>query len=196
MPTRKLICVYCGAACGSNPAYAAVARRLGEALLASDYGLVYGATHSGLMRVVSQAVLEGGGDVVGVIPGTLAEKDLARPDCTETFLVRSMHERKAKMLELAEAVVVLPGGVGTLDEFFEALTWRDLALHFKPIALLDVADYWAPLLALLDRAVAEGFARAEIRRSFRVFRDPEQLVQALGSWPNEEMEPRWAAGSP
>ncbi len=193
MHTRKLVCVYCGAGCGRKAPYADAARRLGEALVDNGYGLVYGATDTGLMRVVSQAVLEAGGDVVGVMPSNLAEKDLARSDCTETFIVGSMHERKAKMLELAEAIVVLPGGVGTLDEFFEALTWRDLGLHSKPIALLDVAGYWEPLRELVERAIHEGFARPEVARLFEIHRDPAQLVESLTARPREKLEPRWGS---
>lgn len=129
----------------------------------ADFRLVYGGAHVGLMGVVADAALAAGGEVIGVIPRQLADREVAHRDLTELHVVRSMHERKHMMAELADAFVALPGGYGTLDELCEVLGWAQLAIHEKPIILLDTADYWQPLFAMLDRAVEEGFLKAQHR---------------------------------
>ena len=136
------ICVFCGAARGADPAYAAQAGTLGRAIVAAGHGLVFGGGHVGLMGVVADSVLDAGGEAVGVIPQQLVDRELAHGGLTELKVVASMHERKALMAELSDAFVALPGGFGTLDELVEIITWRQLALHAKPIGLLDAAGFW------------------------------------------------------
>ncbi len=164
MSKSKSICVYCGSAVGVRTEYRAVAGELGTAMAEADIRLVYGGAHVGLMGVIADAVLAAGGEVVGVIPQQLADREVAHLGLTELHVVRSMHERKHRMAELADAFVAMPGGYGTLDELCEVLGWAQLAIHEKPIILLDTAEYWQPLFAMLDRAVEEGFLQSHHRR--------------------------------
>ena len=152
------LCVFCGSQPGRNPAYAEAARGLGTALAERGITLVYGAGGIGLMNVLADAVLAGGGKAVGVIPEHLARLEVAHPALTETVVTDDMFSRKQVMIDRADGFVVLPGGFGTLDEFFEVLTWKQLGLLDKPIVVLDSEDYWTPLLGLLDQVCAEGFA--------------------------------------
>lgn len=160
MPNSKTICVYCGSAVGVRSEYRSTAVELGTAMAEADCRLVYGGAHVGLMGIVADAVLAAGGEVIGVIPQQLAEREVAHRGLTELHVVRSMHERKHMMAELADAFVAMPGGYGTLDELCEVLGWAQLAIHEKPVILLDTADYWQPLFAMLDRAVEEGFLQS------------------------------------
>ncbi len=157
------VCVFCGSNRGSSPAYAEAATELGAALAASGVGLVYGGGDVGLMGVVADATLAAGGEVIGVMPEALVAKEIAHRGLTELRVTGSMHERKALMAELADGFVALPGGLGTFDELCEILTWGQLGLHTKPVALLDVDGFWDPFAALLDRAVEAGFLRAAHR---------------------------------
>lgn len=154
----KTLCVYCGSNKGVDTHYASLARDLGTEMAARGISLVYGAGGIGLMTEVADAVLAGKGQVVGVIPDHLARAEVQHGGLTETIVVDSMHHRKQIMFERANGFIVLPGGLGTLDEFFEILTWRQIGLHDKPVIVLDCADYWAPLQALVDQVVAQGFA--------------------------------------
>lgn len=147
--------------------YRAAAQDLGRALAVADMRLVYGGAHVGLMGTVADAALAAGGRVTGIIPQQLVDRELAHGGLTELHVVTSMHERKHKMAELADAFIAMPGGYGTLDELCEVLGWAQLGLHGKPIVLLDVADYWQPFFAMLDRAVKEGFLRPENREVAR-----------------------------
>jgi uncharacterized protein (TIGR00730 family) len=174
------VCVFCGSSPGARPAYLAAARELGEQLAARGLGLVYGGASVGLMGELADAVLAAGGEAIGVIPGRLLERELAHAGLTELHVVETMHERKALMAQLSDAFLVLPGGAGTLDEFFEALTWRQLGLHSKPLALLDVEGFFEPLLALADHLVAEGFLQAEFRALLLVEREAATLLERLG----------------
>ncbi|HTL13649.1 MAG TPA: TIGR00730 family Rossman fold protein, partial [Thermomonas sp.] len=153
----KTLCVYCGSNAGSDPAYAALARTLGTRLARDGIALVYGGGNVGLMGIVADAVLAGGGEVVGVIPQQLVDWEVAHQGVTRLEVVDSMHTRKARMFELADGFVALPGGIGTLDELFEIWTWAVLGLHGKPIGMLDGVGYWGPILASLDHMVATGF---------------------------------------
>lgn len=175
----KNICIYCGSAVGIHPEYGETARRLGGILARRKLGLVYGGGRVGLMGVVADAVLEGGGRVVGVIPEALAIKEVAHDQLTERHVVAGMHERKALMAHRADAFLTLPGGIGTLEEFFETLSWAALGLHHKPMGVLNVAGYFDPLLALLDHAVAERFVRPELLELLVVSSDPEAVVANL-----------------
>ena len=157
MTRIRSVCVYAGSRMGRDPAFAAAATALGRGLAERGIGIVYGGGNVGMMGAVADAALAAGGRVVGVIPRFLVEREVRRQDLTEQHTVDSMHERKAKMAELSDAFVVLPGGLGTLDEAFEIVTWRQLALHDSPILVADIAGYWTDLFRQIDRAVAEGF---------------------------------------
>ena len=159
----KSICVYCGSNAGLRPAYAERAKALGTRIARDKLALVYGGGNVGLMGIVADAVLEGGGEVVGVIPQQLVDLEVAHHGVTKLEVVGSMHERKARMFDLADAFVALPGGFGTMDEMFEMLTWRQLGLGEKPCAFLDVDDFYDPLLAMIDRMVAERFLHPDQR---------------------------------
>jgi uncharacterized protein (TIGR00730 family) len=159
----KSICVYCGSNSGGKPAYAERAKALGARIAREHLALVYGGGNVGLMGIVADAVLAAGGEVVGVIPQQLVDWEVAHRGVTKLEIVSSMHERKARMFDLSDAFVALPGGFGTLDEMFEMLTWRQLGLGDKPCAFLDVDDFYDPLLAMIDRMVAERFLHAEQR---------------------------------
>ena len=159
----KTLCVYCGSNAGSDPAYAALARDLGTRLARDGIALVYGGGNVGLMGIVADAVLAGGGEVIGVIPQQLVDWEVAHKGVTRLEVVDSMHTRKARMFELADGFIALPGGFGTLDEMFEMLTWRQLGLGRKPCAFLGVNGFWEPLMAMLDIMVRERFLHVEQR---------------------------------
>jgi uncharacterized protein (TIGR00730 family) len=173
------LCVYCGSGVGANPRYRAAARELGERMAAAGIELVFGGGRIGLMGTVADAVLAGGGRVTGIIPDTLRTAELAHSGLTELITVGSMHERKRLMADRSDAFAVLPGGIGTLDETFEIITWRQLKLHDKPIFLIDIADYWQKLLDLLDHIAAEQFVVPVVPRLARVVSDVPALMAAL-----------------
>ena len=176
------VCVYCGSSLGADPAYRDAAQRLGRRLAQAGLGLVYGGASVGLMGAVADAALDAGGEVIGVIPQALVDREIAHPGLTDLRVVGSMHERKALMVELADAFVALPGGAGTLDELFETFTWAQLGLHAKPCGLLEVDGYWRELTAFLDRAVAAGFLRAAHREMLLVADDPDALLAAFAAY--------------
>jgi len=159
----KAVCVYCGSSIGTRTVYAQQAAALGTRLSNEGLALVYGGGNVGLMGIVADAALAAGGEVTGVIPEQLVGWEVAHEGLTRLEIVATMHERKARMFDLSDAFVALPGGFGTLDEMFEMLTWRQLGLGDKPCAFLDVDGYFAPLMAMLDRMLQEGFLRAEHR---------------------------------
>lgn len=176
------ICVFCGSAAGTNTVYGETARAVGRALARRGLGLVYGGGSVGLMGAVANGALELGGEVDGVIPRALQARELAHGGLTRLHVVGSMHERKAKMAELADAFLALPGGMGTLEELSEILTWAQLGLHVKPCGLLDVEGYYRPLVAYFDHAVQEGFLRPEHRRLVLAGDDPEALLDAFARY--------------
>jgi hypothetical protein len=178
----KRVCVFCGSSPGARPIYRAAAEALGAAIARRGLGLVYGGAHVGLMGVVADAALACGGEVIGVLPRALEQKELAHRNLSALYVVESMHERKALMAELSDCFVALPGGIGTLEETFEAWTWTQLGLHEKPCALLDVDGYYGALQEFLDRAVADRFVRPEHRTMMLVDGDPERLLDALAGW--------------
>ncbi|MEY8689751.1 MAG: TIGR00730 family Rossman fold protein [Leptothrix sp. (in: b-proteobacteria)] len=173
------ICVYCGSRLGTRSDYAAVARALGEQIAQRGWRLVYGGGHVGLMGVVADAVLAGGGEVCGVIPDSLMQREVGHRGLTELHVVPTMHERKQLMASRADAFIALPGGIGTLEELYEVWTWRHLGYHRKPIALLDVAGYYRHLLAFMHTAQAEGFVSAEQARTLITDSNPATLLDAL-----------------
>jgi hypothetical protein len=166
-PARR-VAVYCGSASGNDPAYLAEARALGAAIAAAGLGLVYGGATVGLMGAVADAALAGGAEVIGVLPDVLAGKEIAHSGLTRLELVSTMHERKARMAELADAFLILPGGYGTLEELLEVVTWAQLRLHSKPCILINTAGYWDGVLAFLDTAVAAGFLKKQNRELMQV----------------------------
>jgi uncharacterized protein (TIGR00730 family) len=175
----KRICVFCGSQVGTNPLYRQAAQELGHLLVQRGYGLVYGGGHVGLMGVIADAVLQGGGEVIGVIPEAMVARELAHRGVTQLYVVASMHERKARMAELAEAFIALPGGYGTLEEFFEVVTWAQLGIHRKPIGLLNVAGYFDALATLVEHAITEGFIRPEHRQLVVLAEHPHALLETL-----------------
>ena len=178
----RSVCVFCGSKPGNDPAYAAGARRLGRTLAEEGITLVYGGGHVGLMGVVADAILNVGGKVTGVIPKALVEREIAHSGLTDLRVVGSMHERKALMSELSEGFIALPGGTGTLEEFFEVLTWAQLGEHEKPCGLLNLASYYDPLVALFDHMVAKGFLSEEHRATVLVETEPEPLLDAFAHY--------------
>ena len=175
----KSVCVYCGSRSGAIPAYAEHARELGTAIAAADWRLVYGAGDVGLMGEVARATQSAGGDTFGVIPTHLVAWEVGKTDLTRYIVTETMHERKKVMFMNANAVVVLPGGAGSLDELFEVLTWAQLGLHEKPILLLNTAGYWDPLLVLIDHVIEQGFADASLRDHIRVVDSPTAAMEDL-----------------
>ncbi|MAV10573.1 MAG: TIGR00730 family Rossman fold protein [Synechococcus sp. MED850] len=173
------LCVYCGSKTGRDPAFSLAAEALAAAMLNHRIGLVYGGAQIGLMGVLADAVIAGGGEVIGVIPESLLDEEVVHRGLTTLEVVPSMHVRKQRMIELADAMVALPGGLGTLEEFFEALTWAQLRFHQKPCGVLNVQGYFDGMLQCLDTAVAQGFLATEHRSLALIESEAEVLVQAL-----------------
>ncbi len=185
-PKLGRVCVYCGSSQGRDPAYAEQAERLARTLASENIGLVYGGASVGVMGLLADAALAEGGEVIGVIPGNLMHKEVAHQGLTDLKVVSSMHERKACMADLADAFIALPGGLGTLEELFEVLTWAQLGLHGKPCALLNTRGYYDQLARFLDHAVAEEFIKPKHRSMLIVEEDPVQLVQACATYASPE----------
>jgi uncharacterized protein (TIGR00730 family) len=190
MRAMQRICVFCGSSTGGRPTYAALARTVGTELAQRKLGLVFGGGRVGLMGAIADAALAAGGEVIGVIPRALATKELAHERVTELHVVDSMHARKAKMAELSDGFIALPGGLGTLEELFEVLTWAQLGMHSKPVGLLDADDYYAPLLHFLDHARDHGFVRPEHRGLLLGARSPAALLAAMATW-RPPTVPKW-----
>ncbi len=178
----KKICVYCGSSSGSRPDYLEHARKLGKLLANRNLGLVYGGSNIGLMGALADEVLQAGGHVTGVIPEFLVEKEVAHRKLSDQRVVTSMHERKMLMVELADGFVALPGGLGTLEELFEALTWAQLGLHKKPCALLNVAGYFDHLVAFLEQTVKQEFVSAAHLNMVIVENNPETLLDQMQAY--------------
>ena len=173
----RRVAVYCGSTFGDDPAFLKEARDLGAAIAVAGFGLVYGGARVGLMGAVADAVLAGAAEVIGVLPGVLRDREIAHEGLTTLEFVPTMHERKARMVELADAFLVLPGGYGTLDETLEVVTWAQLGLHAKPCILINTAGYWDGLLAFLDSTVVAGFLRQQNRGLLRVAANAAQAVE-------------------
>ncbi|WP_026360296.1 TIGR00730 family Rossman fold protein [Amycolatopsis nigrescens] len=177
----KRICVFCGSSMGFDPVYAEQARALGTLLAERGIGLVYGGASVGTMGAVADAALAAGGEVIGVIPEHLSRVEIAHAGLTKLHVVADMHQRKAKMAELADGFLALPGGAGTLEELFEVWTWAQLGLHSKPIGLVDVAGYFQPLREFVDHMVDAGFLRTEHRDVITVHKDPVALLEVFAN---------------
>jgi uncharacterized protein (TIGR00730 family) len=182
-PKTASLCVFCGARFGIDPATRDTAVRLGALLAREGVTLVYGGGGVGLMGLVANAALAGGATVVGVIPNFLLQREAGHPDLTETVVVETMHERKLQMFERSDAFVVLPGGLGTLEEFFEVLSWRTLGLHSKPIVIVDQGGYWEPLAALLRGVVEGGFADRTHLDHVAFISDLDDLLPTIAAMP-------------
>jgi uncharacterized protein (TIGR00730 family) len=185
------ICVFCGSSPGARPEYAEATEAFAQLVVAENIGVVYGGGGVGLMGKLADAVLAQGGEITGVIPHALVDKEIGHPHVEDMRLVDSMHERKALMAELADAFVALPGGLGTLEELFEVFTWSQLGLHHKPLALLDVEGYYDGIAAFLDHAVRERFLNAKQRSTLIVERDPGALLERLKAYEPDAVEPKW-----
>jgi len=177
----KRVCVYCGSSTGNKKIYREMAEAMGALLARRRIGLVYGGGNVGLMGVVANAALAGGGEVIGVIPRSLADREIAHAGVTDLRVVDSMHTRKALMADLSDAFIAMPGGVGTFEEFFEAVTWTQLGVHRKPCGLLNVGGFYSPLAAFIDQAVTEGFIKPIHRAMIVVDDDPERLLNSLAT---------------
>ena len=186
----RRLCVFCGSSLGHNKAYAEMAEAMGALLARRGIGLVYGGGNVGLMGVIADAVIDHGGEVIGVIPQPLADREIAHARISELRVVDSMHTRKAMMAELADGFVAMPGGVGTFEEFFEVVTWTQLGVHRKPCGLLNVSGFYSPLAAFIDQAVSEGFIKPIHRAAIVVDDDPERLLDSLTSIKLPDV-PRW-----
>ncbi|KPN94564.1 TIGR00730 family Rossman fold protein [Lysinibacillus sp. ZYM-1] len=171
--------MYCGSGVGKSPVYGEKATELGTALAKSGHGVVYGGSKTGLMGKVADAVLAAGGEVIGVMPTHLQKRELAHASLTEIHFVESMHIRKAKMAELADAFIALPGGAGTLDEYFEVFTWAQIGLHEKPVILYNVDGFYDALLQHFKVMLEEGFIRAEQKKLFRIATTSEEILRLL-----------------
>lgn len=186
----KRICVYCGSNPGLRQEYTEAAIAVGEALAARGLGLVYGGGAVGLMGVVADAALASGAEVIGVIPEKLMRKEIAHAGVTEMHVTKTMHERKALMTDLADGFIALPGGIGTFDELFETWTWGQLGYHRKPFGLLNVADYYTPLVTFLDHVTEQGFMRAEHRAALMVETFAETLLDRFATFTPPDL-PKW-----
>jgi len=186
----KRVCVFCGSSEGARPAYADAARRLGAELVARRLGLVYGGCAIGLMGVLADSVLRHGGEAIGVIPEPLVSRELAHTGLTELRVVGSMHERKATMASLVDGFIALPGGLGTLEETFEVLTWAQLGIHGKPVGALNVDGYWEGLRRLLGHAVEERFVRPKYAALLLFADTPADLLDRFAAWQAPDF-PRW-----
>jgi uncharacterized protein (TIGR00730 family) len=192
MPSLKKICVFCGSNSGTSSVYAAAAQKLGQLIAARGLTLVYGGASVGLMGIIANAALAGGGQVIGVIPRGVIPKEIAHPGLTELRTVASMHERKALMEQLSDAFVAMPGGYGTFDEFFEILTWAQLGLHRKPCGIYNINGFYDGLLAMLDHSMEEGFLKPQHRRLIVAGDNPEALLTHLEEFESSQTA-KWSS---
>lgn len=188
----RRVCVFCGSRGGARAAYMEAARDLGYAMVDRGYGLVYGGASVGLMGTIADAVLERGGEVIGVIPQALVDRELAHPNLSELHVVETMHERKALMAARSDAFIAMPGGFGTFEEFFEVVTWGQIGIHRKPTGLLDVAGYFDALVAMVERGVEEGFIPETHRELLCVDPDPRGLLERLEGYRVPDLGRKWA----
>jgi uncharacterized protein (TIGR00730 family) len=187
----RRVCVFCGSSPGARPAYAEATEELATLLVADGIGVVYGGGGVGLMGKLADAVLAQGGEITGVIPHALVDREIGHSGVHDMRTVGSMHERKALMAELSDAFVALPGGIGTLEELVEVFTWSQLGLHRKPCGLLDVEGYYEELAAFLDHAVRERFLREEHRSTLIVEREPAALLERMTAYRPDAIQPKW-----
>ncbi len=190
MTEVRAICVYCGSSNRVDERHKDSARRIGREIGERGLQLVYGGGRVGLMGIAADATLAAGGEVIGIIPGHIQELEVEHTGLTELHVVDSMHTRKRLMFDRSDAFVVLPGGLGTLDETFEIITWKQLGLHDKPVIIVDADGYWRPMLDMLEHMIGAGFARPEHRGLFRVVEDVDAVFDALALEPEPVIEPQ------
>jgi len=183
------VCVYCGSSSRVDQSYKDAAVSLGQSIAAEKWGVVYGGGRVGLMGLVADSALEKGAHVVGIIPEHIQAREVEHNDLTELHVVDSMHTRKQMMVDRSQAFVILPGGLGTLDEFFELITWKQLGLHDKPIVVVNMNDYWTNLLACIDNIASVGFMREEDKGLFVVVDSVDDVAEAIKNAPNEKFDP-------
>lgn len=193
MRTITSLCVFCGSSSGSRPEYIEAARQLGSELVTRDITLVYGGSNIGVMRAIADTVLQMGGRAIGVMPQQLIDKEVAHKGLTAFHVVNSMSERKERMSRLSDAFIALPGGIGTLDELFEVMSWNQLELIDKPMALLNTCGYWDGLVRFLNHTVTEKFVRQEHRNNLLVDHDPIHLLDRLSMFEPEKVDSKWIA---
>ena len=186
----KRICVYCGSSPGESPEYMEAARTLGRELVKRDITLVYGGAHVGIMGEIADTVLAAGGEVIGIMPKALADKEIAHNGLTELRVVGSMHERKAMMADLSDGFIALPGGMGTLEEIFEVLTWSQLGYHRKPCSLLNIKGYYDSLTQFLDHTVEEGFVKSVHRGMILIEDNTEKLLDLMAEYESPKVD-KW-----
>ncbi len=193
MAEIRTLCVYCGSSQRGKESHREAAVRFGAIMANSGIRLVFGGGRVGLMGLIADSVLASGGEVVGIIPRFLDQVEVGHNEVTELIVTENMHDRKAKMAQLSDGFVILPGGLGTLDETFEILTWKQLGLHDKPVVIVDLDGYWKPLVDMIDHMVAENYARPENRDLFRVVASVEDVLPALDAMPafTHEVEAKW-----
>ena len=182
MKNINSLCVFCGSRFGNDPTYEQAARELGAVMADKGIRLIYGGGGIGLMGVVANAVMENGGEVIGVIPKFLDEMEVGKLDITKLIITNNMHERKSKMFELSDGFISLPGGLGTLDETFEIMTWKQLKVHSKPVIILDVAGYWSELSALINALISKGFADQRIKGMYHIVGNTAEVFATLDSF--------------
>jgi uncharacterized protein (TIGR00730 family) len=187
----KTIAVFCGSSAGNDPIYVQQAKSLGEKLVAEGINLVYGGSTVGCMGAVADAVMEAGGKVIGVIPKKLVSVELAHEHLTELHVVDTMHERKALMADYADGFIALPGGTGTLEEWFEAITWAQLGYHKKPCGLLNINSYYTPLISLFDHMIEHGFVKREYKELILIDKDPTHLIEKMRNHNQADFTPKW-----
>jgi uncharacterized protein (TIGR00730 family) len=195
MATLKRICVFCGSSFGARPAYKQAAEQLGKTLATRGLGLVYGGGNVGLMGAIADATLAAGGEVIGVIPDSLLRREVGHKGLTKLLVVQTMHERKSKMADLADAFIALPGGFGTMEEFCEIVTWSQLGIQQKPCGLLNIDGYWDHLLAMLNHSVDEKFVRPENSELILVARNPDSMLERLMAWERPRQVEKWVDGA-
>jgi uncharacterized protein (TIGR00730 family) len=193
MAKIRSLCVYCGSSSEVDEAHRNAAREMGEILAKEGIRLVFGGGRVGLMGLVADAVLDNGGEVIGIIPKFLEQWEVGHSGCTELIVTDNMHDRKLKMATMSDAFAILPGGLGTLDETFEILTWKQLELHDKPVVIIDIGGFWKPLIALIDAQISENYVRAEHRSLYTVVSTATEVLPIIGSMPPARfsLESKW-----
>jgi len=193
MANIKSLCVYCGSSDRGSPAHHDAALRLGGTMAKAGIRLVYGGGRIGMMGRIADAVMDSGGEVIGIIPQFLEQVEVGHSGVTQLIVTENMHDRKQKMAEMSDAFLIMPGGLGTLEETFEILTWKQLGLHEKPVIIADIGGYWRHLTNLIDHMIAENYAKPENRALFQVIDNIEELLPALSAMPayDHEVEAKW-----
>lgn len=189
MDKIKSLCVYCGSSINVDDDFKDAAKKMGEILARNKIRLVYGGGKAGLMGIIADAVMQNGGEVIGIIPSHISDREIQHTSLTELHVVESMHVRKQMMVDYSDAFLVLPGGVGTLDETCEIITWRQLGIHDKPIIIANIKDYWTPFLTMINHIADEGFMRQDDKRTMNIVDSVDDVLNALENAPQETFDP-------